>query len=233
MNVAQQLHDLQTLDLEAEDTERLLADTESQIGETDAVLAARQSLSDASSAAKALRTSIQELEWELDTCGRKLKDHSAKLYGGTVSNPKELASFAKDVELLSHHKSDFEDRILALLTQQEDADQALEAAETACQQAEAQWNAEQRDLKEQQAQLTAKLGQLAEQRGRLQEPLPADYLELYENLRRTKRGKAVARIEQNMCQGCRVTLPMREVQVARGSKSPVFCSSCGRMLLTR
>ena len=42
--------------------------------------------------------------------------------------------------------------------------------------------------------------------------------------------RAVARVLQHSCQGCRVTIPTSEEQRARLSSELVFCSSCGRIL---
>jgi predicted nucleic acid-binding Zn-ribbon protein len=44
-----------------------------------------------------------------------------------------------------------------------------------------------------------------------------------------QKGVAVAKIEQGICRSCRIQLPAREIQQARGNRL-VQCSSCGRLL---
>ncbi|MFC2072406.1 C4-type zinc ribbon domain-containing protein, partial [Chloroflexota bacterium] len=44
-----------------------------------------------------------------------------------------------------------------------------------------------------------------------------------------QKGTAIANVEQGICRGCRILLPITELQRARSS-SLVRCSSCGRIL---
>ena len=60
-------------------------------------------------------------------------------------------------------------------------------------------------------------------------PTAAPTLARYDELRRIRRGVAVARIDRNMCLGCRTTLSTSEVQKARQGQV-AYCSSCGRIL---
>ncbi|MCK4696871.1 MAG: hypothetical protein KAT53_01045, partial [Dehalococcoidia bacterium] len=83
---------------------------------------------------------------------------------------------------------------------------------------------------QQQAELGAALATL-EQKGKdLAGKLDASSLELYQALRRKRHGRAVAKVEQGMCQGCRIALPMSELQRARLGQELVQCSSCERIL---
>ena len=58
-------------------------------------------------------------------------------------------------------------------------------------------------------------------------------LKLYDNLRSRRQGKAVARVEQGMCQGCRIVLPMNKLQQIKTGYSLVQCGSCDRILYLR
>ena len=53
---------------------------------------------------------------------------------------------------------------------------------------------------------------------------------MYDGLRRTRGGLAVAEVAQRTCQGCRISLPVNEEIRARTSPDLVFCQSCGRIL---
>ena len=63
--------------------------------------------------------------------------------------------------------------------------------------------------------------------------MDASSLGLYENLRRVKQGRGVARIERGTCQGCRLSLPTHLVQRVRTGGLLVQCPSCERILVTR
>ena len=56
------------------------------------------------------------------------------------------------------------------------------------------------------------------------------HLRLYGTLRTARHGQAVVKVERGMCQGCRIGLPTRTVQLARTSADPVQCPSCNRIL---
>ena len=55
-------------------------------------------------------------------------------------------------------------------------------------------------------------------------------LQRYETLRQAKGGRAVAKVERDLCQGCRMSLPTQLRQRVRSGRQAVNCSSCGRML---
>ena len=61
--------------------------------------------------------------------------------------------------------------------------------------------------------------------------LATEHLMLYMNLRSGNVGGAVvAKVERGSCQGCRITLPTRVLQLARTSSGTVQCPSCNRIL---
>jgi predicted nucleic acid-binding Zn-ribbon protein len=56
-------------------------------------------------------------------------------------------------------------------------------------------------------------------------------LQLYENLRLKRQGRAVARVERGTCQGCRIGLPTHLVQRVRTGAMLVQCPTCERILV--
>ena len=68
------------------------------------------------------------------------------------------------------------------------------------------------------------------QRNSLAEQVPVDELKLYHSLLASRGGLAVVTVERGMCMGCRITLPIHELQRVRTAKDMVFCSSCRRIL---
>ena len=95
---------------------------------------------------------------------------------------------------------------------------------------EREWQGRQAELSKEQASIKATVDTLNQ---KLQELLPhierAD-LEIYQALRISKQGKAVARVEQGMCQGCRISLPSNQLQLVRAGNRLVQCGSCQRII---
>ncbi|MDP7525931.1 MAG: C4-type zinc ribbon domain-containing protein, partial [Dehalococcoidales bacterium] len=58
--------------------------------------------------------------------------------------------------------------------------------------------------------------------------IDAPTIELYQGVKK-QRGTAVAKVEQGICIGCRISLSVSEFQRAR-TGNLVRCSSCGRIL---
>ena len=77
-------------------------------------------------------------------------------------------------------------------------------------------------------QLKASQTVLESNRQQITALIDADTLFNYQELRKRK-GLAVAKVEQGICQGCRITLPNTDLQRAKGG-GVVRCSSCGRII---
>jgi hypothetical protein len=93
---------------------------------------------------------------------------------------------------------------------------------------EIEWQAQQKQLMVELLQLKASQAVLESNRQQITALLDADTLFTYQELRKRK-GLAVAKVEQGICQGCRITLPNTDLQRAKGG-GIVRCSSCGRII---
>ena len=83
-------------------------------------------------------------------------------------------------------------------------------------------------MTQRQTEVNERLLEFDKARKLLMSEVGSQALEVYE-WTKTRKGQAVARVEQGTCQGCRISLPMNELQQARTGKL-VQCSSCGRIL---
>jgi hypothetical protein len=93
---------------------------------------------------------------------------------------------------------------------------------------ETQWKEQQKQLVVELMQLKAAQVVLESNRKQLSGLFDAETLEIYQELRKRK-GVAVAKVEQGICHGCRITLPNTDLQRAKGG-GVVRCSSCGRII---
>lgn len=230
MNEARTLYQLQTIDLEVDALTQEIEGVEARIGETEGLAGARQQLDDIRRKLHELQTAQQELEWEVERLSEKIGREEGRLYRGQVRNPKELDALRRDVENLKRNRSEVEDRILEVMAEVEQTQAEAEASQKELGRIVGEWEEEQRMLADRQAELAARLVQLRQGRQASAAVVPAGLLAAYEDLRRTKRGRAVARIERNTCQGCHISLPMSIVQHARTGRELVYCPSCGRVL---
>jgi len=229
VNKTRQLYELQEVDLEIEAKTEALAGVESRLGESEALAEVRVVLAGEEERLAALEKNQRLGEWEVEDMRSKTALLEEKLYGGSVRNPKELVSLQEQVEHLKKGRRGQEDKLLDIMAEVETVQNRVAAKREELQRMEEDWRQEQSSLSREQAELRASLADLEQKREELAARIDGVSLELYHDLRR-RQGRAVARVEQGMCQGCRLVLSMNELQRARMGQELVQCSSCQRIL---
>ncbi len=177
-------------------------------------------------AQKAMRTA----EAAAQSQGVKIQQAEASLYGGQVHNPKELQDLQKDVASLKRHLSTLEEHELEAMLGVEHAEKGVLIAAAELETLQASLDARQKDLLASQGDLERELGKLTEERQATVNALPAGQLFQYENLRRDKRGLAVAEVLDNSCSACGATLTAAIQQNAHSPSRLVPCPTCSRIL---
>jgi len=228
MNVARQLYQLQEIDLEIESDERTLEQVTSQLGESQTVLRAKAQLESEQQRLEELKHQQHTAEWEIDDITTRIATAEESLFGGRIKNPKELASLQHEVETFKTRRDGLEEKALEVIDQVEQAEASLAEIKSRLEGLTADWQRQQKQLAEEQARLEAAIAELKQKRQLLSEQIEPQAVELYQALKKGK-GRAVARVEQGICRGCRISLPTTDLQRARGSNL-VQCSSCGRIL---
>jgi predicted nucleic acid-binding Zn-ribbon protein len=123
-----------------------------------------------------------------------------------------------------------EDKALEIMDQVESVQEKVVMKAAEVKGLEKDLKSKKKKLSAEQSRLQSELNQTEQKREKLAKKVEQSMLQLYDTLRANKQGKAVARIEQGRCQGCRIALPMSEIQRARIGEELVQCSSCGRIL---
>jgi predicted nucleic acid-binding Zn-ribbon protein len=228
MNLARQLYQLQELDLEIESDERALKRVTSQLGESQAVVKAQAQLQLEQQRLEELRHQQHSAEWEIDDITTRIATAEETLFSGRVKNPKELASLQQDVEMLKNRRSQLEEKALEIIEQVEQSEAAVAGISGELKTLTADWKRQQKQLADEKTKLQAALADLKGKRQLRSAEIEPETIEFYQQLRKGK-GTAVARVEQGICRGCRISLPTTDLQRARGNNL-VQCSSCGRIL---
>ena len=228
MSLAKSLYGLHQVDLEIQKKREILDEVSRQLGEKEALVKTRASLLDDEKHLAEIEKQQRDVEWEIDDLRSAIAKVNEKLYGGKVKNPKELLSFDQEVGIFKMNLGRKEDDLLEVMTEVEATQDTVKLATERLKKLEADWRREQKILAQNQAEVEGQLVELAEKRQAATAGISAEALEVYEGMR-SKKGQAVVKVEQGRCQGCRLTLPVNELQRARAG-SLVRCSSCGRIL---
>jgi predicted nucleic acid-binding Zn-ribbon protein len=230
LSKARQLHELQEVDLQIDSKRQKLADVSSQIGESEALNQAKGTIVGEEERLAAMARRQRELETEVEDLKSKAAVAEDKLYGGTIKNPKELTSIQEQVKNYQKKIGEIDDSTLEIMSEEDTLEQQLSVRREEINRLEKEWKAEQESLLKQQAGLEAELAGLEDARTGLASKIDTASLELYQLLKQKRQGRAVAKVELGMCQGCRITLPVSELQKVRQGQEIVQCGSCERIL---
>jgi len=228
MSIARDLYSLQEVDLALEANDQEQKRVSGQIGESQIVLKAKAKLAEEQNNMGKFTSQQKSIEWEIDDLTVKIKDTEKKLYGGKIFNSKELSSLQQETDDLKKRRSVLEDKSLGLMDDLELTTKAIASSKDELAKLEIEWQAQQKQLMVELLQLKASQAVLESNRQQITVLLDADTLFTYQELRKRK-GLAVAKVEQGICQGCRITLPNTDLQRAKGG-GVVRCSSCGRII---
>ncbi len=193
------------------------------------VEAARSGASDAAERLHAAQAALRDHELRLSTTEGKQKKAEGELYGGRVSNPKELASLQEDIASLSRTRDHLEDQILSLLDQVEalksEAGQTRRAAEAL----DARLTAHVAQFEEARDRLDVEIAGLSADRAALAARVEPRLLKKYEGIAAQEGGVGMVAIVGGFCGGCRNDVPARFVSRIREG-GIVTCERCHRIL---
>lgn len=176
----------------------------------------------------------KRLDDEVETIDAKRKAHDATLYGGSVTNARELQDLQEEIASLSRRIDDLEEQELELMEQIEPIDADLTGLLTDRDRHLIDLDTAEAKLVAAEAEVHVELDRAQADRDREAEQVPADLLAEYEGLRRGGGGVGIARlIGGNQCGACHLTLSAVEVAAMRKDPDLVtHCEECGRLLVS-
>ncbi len=228
MSIAQQLYQLQQVDLELETNEQALRKITSQLGESEAVVSVRNKLTAERQRLEELGRQQRSIEWEIDDITNKLNTTEKELYSGRIGNPKELSNLQHEINGLKARRKQLEDETLAIMDQSELTARNVATIDAELKAKESVWRSQQQQLSADLERVKAIVSTLNQQRQLQANGIDPQTVKVYQELKKQK-GTAVAKVEQGICRGCRISLPVSELSLAR-SGSLTRCGSCGRIL---
>jgi predicted nucleic acid-binding Zn-ribbon protein len=172
-----------------------------------------------------------KVEHEIDSLTQKAAAEERRMSSGSVANARELDAIGHEITNLKRRIADREDEMLAIMERRE-------SVETAAKESEA-FAGTQRDRVAQVrstadaeiAQVEADLQAREAERGAAAARIDPDALELYEDLRRQKKGVGAAALIDNVCQGCHEQLSAVELDKVRHTDDIPRCEYCRRILV--
>ena len=136
MSRASGLYRLQEIDRESDRLKGRLEEIRITLEDSSEIIQLKAELEAREAANAATITAARHAENEVDDQRLKLQRTEQSLYGGGVTNPKELEDFQMEAESLTRHLETLEDRYLAVMLEQEEAEIAQEESSAALNEAE-------------------------------------------------------------------------------------------------
>lgn len=229
MSQARVLYDLQQIDTEIRTKKKRLGEVLQAQKEPPALMQAKENAAGIDATLHKQRAHHNDLTLELKGLNDKVKRSEDRLYSGNVKNPKELADLQHEIEALGRRRSTLETESLEAMMAVEETQAIKQKADADVQRLTGDWQASVVQLKEEQQALAVRLNVLLGKRTQQAALVEPKMMQDYDRLSAAKHGLAVARLANNKCQGCQVTVPEHIRRDADQGKI-VHCDSCGRLL---
>ena len=230
MTTVRQLYALQEVDLDIDRVDRSLAEAEEE-------LKTEISIENLESTLQAEEERLREVEArhndnQMETAVRRERSESleSRLYDGSMVNARDLESLQHEATNVRNLLEQNEAISLELSIQLEESQTRCAELHLELTEARTRWDSRRDELKQLVSDLYEERGDYEKQRELLAGQVEQGALRRYEALRRSKGGRAVAKVNRDLCQGCQMSLPTQLRQRVKSGRQTVNCTSCGRML---
>ena len=230
MTTIRQLYALQEVDLDIDRVVQALSQAEEELKTEVSIENLETTLQAEEERLKEVEAQQSENQIETETRRERSESLESRLYDGTTINARDLESLQHEAASARRQLDQNEAMSLELSIQ-------IEASQTRCAQLSIElnevksvWEAKRDELNRMLADLRSEHSHYQKQRETLAGQVDQSALRRYETLRKSKGGRAIAKVERDLCQGCRMSLPTQLRQRVKSGRQTVTCSSCGRML---
>jgi uncharacterized protein len=170
-------------------------------------------------------------EHEIDSMSQKAAAEERRLFDGSVANARELESIRHEVENLKKRRSDREDELLSLMEVREEIEGNERDAVARSDALRSRIVEVEGAAADELARVTAELEDHREARRALADSIDPELLELYDDLRRQKKGIGAVALVDGVCQGCHEQLSAVERDRLKRTEGAKRCEHCRRILI--
>ena len=230
MSRASALYRLQELDLQLDQRHTRLSEIDQELHDDALTRAIHQRALEVEAQLKAARVSQRSLEYDIQVQNEKIAEIEVQLYGGGVSNTKELQDLQKDVESRRRRRAGVEEQQFEALMRVETAEIELARTLEGLTHAEEEEARHKTHLAEERDRLLAQVAQLESDHEVAAASVPAADRAVYARLRQAKKGHVVALLADGVCAACGVEPASSQMQIVRQGHELTQCPNCERIL---
>lgn len=200
--------------------------------------AARRVMEEAESRLGELRLALDEvmsdqrrLEHDIDSMEQKSEADAKRMYDGSIANTKELEALQHEIANIKERISRAEDELLERMERREELEGRAAVAESEVAEARAAVETVGGDALRELEEVEAALGDKRSARDALVPEFDPELLDLYEDLRRQKKGVGAAALVDGVCQACHEKLSALELDKLKHTEGIRRCEYCRRIVV--
>jgi uncharacterized protein len=232
MNPLTDLLDLQELDLEIDrllHRRETLAELERYREVHDRRMALAAEHDRLAGELRVLELELDKQDGELGILEQHLQESETRLFAGGMS-ARETENKRVEVESLRGRRGALEERVLALLDRRESLQLEVAAAAGLLAESTNEESELEAVIAGEWKVIDADIARLEARKREVAGPIDPELVAMYEQLRRTKQGVAIGRLEHGVCGGCHLTLSHAE-RAEAATADPPRCIHCRRLLV--
>lgn len=176
-----------------------------------------------------LKKLLKEKELDAGSASARAKELGQKLYGGLITNVKEISSSTKKLESLKNSVKKTEDEMLVLMEKQDALRAELEMMSAALNKKAEEYRRLHGSYLANQQKVRNLLAQIPISRQKLLEKMDSGLWHKYMDMKK-KCNDPIARVEKGTCMGCRMSIPFDDLRLLKQGEELVYCKNCGRMM---
>lgn len=230
MTTAKQLFSLQELDLVLDRIRKVARKAESELNAGIGMVNLEVELQKETTRLAEIQNQHKSQQQDAEAQRERSTRLDNQLYGGAVTNPRDLESLEQEASNARRALEKLDGELIELSLQAEESQSKCDSLGKKHAETTSAWESRRAELGDELQKYNTEMSQVASQRDEMAAALDPASVQQYENLRRTKGGLGVAKVEKGLCQVCRMSLPTQQQQKVRSAHLTVLCSSCGRIL---
>ncbi len=227
-----QLQEIQDIDLKIDELSELLNQVRIELKEDGEITSISASLIEISSKISIINVQENDANDAAVATELKLKSLRDKLYGGEITNSKELEALEDEGKFLEEQLSTEEDLALELMESLEILTTTMDRTAVQLEDLKQKRGIRLKELEMEEKNLSSQIKEFVSKRSLLASLVTIGTMNLYETLRQSRGGIGIAEVDRarGICQACRIMIPVNDLQKVRSSGGIVQCNSCRRIL---
>ena len=227
------LLELQKIDIDIDEEEKKKRSLPLIIeGITKKILVLKDSLKNKNENYKNLQVKLKRIELDLTEKSNKIEKHQEDLYGGKISDIKELKQIQKVIANYKEEKDSIEEDVLDLMEEMEDLDKSIGHLDADLKVNEKEFKKRKEEMDLSRLVIEKNMNSLNIKREETLNKITDNrLLKEYEHLRKEKGGKAIMKVNDSICPGCYLDLPSDAIYQLKKNRKIIICPNCSRILI--